>query len=135
MPIFIGYILNAGWFRLLARVILTFVFWSAGLVGVFAFPEKVSEMQSVGLAPAGLFAVAVTIVQLGGAALIILNRFAWLGAGALGVFLLLTIPIVHPFWQMQDPQRTASFYTVMEHISLMGGLMLAAALSGRKVER
>lgn len=135
MPVLIGYILNTAWFRLLARVILTFVFWSAGLFGVFAFPEKVSEMHSVGLAPAGLFAVAVTAVQLGGSALIILNRFAWLGAGALGVFLILTIPVAHPFWQMQEPQRTVSFYTVMEHISLIGGLMVAAALSGRKVDR
>lgn len=132
MPSTLTNLLNSSGFRLFARVVLTFVFWSAGLAGIFDFDAKVSEMHMADLAPATLFAVAVTIVQLGGSALIILNRFAWLGAGALGVFLALTIPAAHPFWQMPEPQRTFEFYIVLEHISLIGGLMTAAALSGGK---
>lgn len=48
------------------------------------------------------------------------------------MFLALAIPIAHPFWQMSEPNRTFEFYVVLEHISLIGGLMVAAALSGRK---
>jgi len=51
---------------------------------------------------------------------------------ALVLFLALAIPIAHPFWQMSEPNRTFEFYVVLEHISLIGGLMIAAALSGRK---
>ncbi|MEV5020820.1 DoxX family protein [Sphingobium sp. LMA1-1-1.1] len=132
MPIAIHRILTSRWFNFLARTVLTFVFWSAGLAGIFDFSGKVIEMEMVGLEPAALFALAVTIVQIGGSTLIIIDRFAWLGAGALGVFLALTIPIAHPFWQMSEPNRTFEFYVVLEHISLIGGLMIAAALSGRK---
>lgn len=126
-------LLRTRWFALAARIILTFVFWSAGLAGILDFPMKVAEMRSVGLPMPELFAMAVTIVQLGGSILIIANRYAWLGAGALGVFLALTIPIAHPFWSMPEPQRTFEFYVVLEHISIIGGLMVAAALCVRSV--
>lgn len=125
-------LLQTRWFVLAARVILTFVFWSAGLAGIFDFPTKVAEMRSVGLPAPELFAVVVTIVQLGGSILIIANKYAWLGAGALGVFLALTIPFAHAFWTMSEPQRTFEFYVVLEHISIIGGLMVAAALSSRR---
>lgn len=133
MPVAIERILTCYWFNFLARAALTFVFWSAGLAGIFDFPGKVLEMEMVGLESAALFALAVTIIQIGGSALIIFNRFAWLGAGALGVFLTLTIPIAHPFWQMAEPKLTFEFYVVLEHISLIGGLMIAAALSRYKI--
>ena len=125
-------LLRTRWFAFAARVVLTFVFWSAGLAGIFDFPMKVAEMRSVGLAMPELFAVAVTIVQLGGSLLIITNKYAWLGAGALSVFLALTIPIAHAFWTMSEPQRTFEFFVVLEHISIIGGLMVAAALCARR---
>lgn len=131
MPPIIVTLLKSRWFILFARIMLTFVFWSAGLAGLLNFPRKVAEMRSVGLAPAEAYAVAVATVQLDGAVLIIANRWAWLGAGALGVFLTLTIPIAHPFWSMAEPQRTFEFYVVLEHVSLIGGLMVAAALGQR----
>jgi transmembrane protein len=131
MPPFIANFLASRWFALFARIVLTFVFWSAGLAGLFDFSGKVAEMEAVGLQPAALFAFLVTAVLLGASALIIFNRAAWLGAGALGVFLALTIPIAHAFWQMPEPQRTQEFYIVIEHISLIGGLMVAAVLAHR----
>ncbi|UHD45966.1 DoxX family protein [Aureimonas altamirensis] len=125
-------LLRTAWFGILARSVLTFVFWSAGLFGVLDFEGKTAEMAAAGLSPPALFAVAVTFVQLGGSALIIANRLAWLGAGALGVFLALAIPIAHPFWTMEEPQRSFTFYIVMEHVSLIGGLMVVAVLGARK---
>lgn len=127
----VGALVRSRWFALAGRILLTFVFWSAGVAGVLDFPAKVAEMRGAGLTPPDAFAVAVTIVQLGGSMLIIANRYAWLGAGALGVFLALTIPIAHAFWTMPEPQRTFEFYVVLEHISLIGGLMVAAALGSR----
>jgi transmembrane protein len=32
---------------------------------------------------------------------------------------------------MSEPQRTFEFYVVLEHVSLIGGLMVAAALGHR----
>jgi transmembrane protein len=55
-------------------------------------------MQYFGVTPAVPVAIAVIILQLGGSALVISGRFVWLGAGALGMFTALTIPIAHSFW-------------------------------------
>lgn len=114
--------------RVAARVLLTFVFWSAGVAGLLAFPERVAEMAHFGLQPAPLYAAVTTAWLLAGSAMIILNRAAWLGAASLVVFTLLTIPIAHAFWTMPDPERTAHFHVVMEHVSLIGALLAAAIL-------
>lgn len=114
------------WFGYLARTVLTFMFWGSGLSKLIDFPGGVAEMAHFGLQPAALFNVAVIITQLGGSALIILNRHAWIGAGALAVFTLLTIPIAHGFWAMEEPMKTIEFYVVVEHLSIVGAMMLVA---------
>lgn len=114
------------WFGYLARTVLTFMFWGSGLSKLLDFQAGMAEMSHFGLEPAALFNTAVIITQLSGSILIILNRYAWLGAGALAVFTLLTIPIAHSFWAMQEPMKTLEFYVVVEHISIVGALMLVA---------
>lgn len=128
MPVFIEVLLKSRWFVLFARLVLTFVFWSGGLAGILDFQSRALEMHHAGLAPPEVYVVAVTIVELLGTILIVTNRHAWLGAGMLGVFLALTIPIGHPFWTRPEPMRTQEFFVVLEHISLIGGLMVAAVL-------
>ncbi|MFA9439937.1 DoxX family protein [Uliginosibacterium sp. sgz301328] len=115
--------------RVLARVVLTFVFWSAALAKLIGFNEGVAEMAHFGLNPPAVFNVAVIVVLLVGSALVIFDVFAWLGAGILIVFTALTIPIAHNFWTMSGPVRLAEFHVVMEHISLIGGLMVVACMS------
>ena len=117
---------SATWFGYLARVVLTFMYWGSGLSKLIDFPGGVAEMAHFGLEPAAAFNIAVIITQLGGSALIILNRWTWLGAGALAVFTALTIPIAHSFWAMEEPFKTMEFYVVMEHITVIGGLMVVA---------
>lgn len=82
-----------------------------------------------------MLTVAATIlVQIGGSLLIIVGRQAWLGAGALGVFTAIATLIAHPFWQVADPMaRFHDRNTFLEHIGLIGGLMLAAIMRDRKV--
>lgn len=117
---------SSNWFGYLARIVLTFGFWGSGLSKLIDFQGGVAEMAQFGLEPAAAFNIATIITQLVGSALIILNRWTWLGAGALGVFTALTIPLVHHFWTMEEPFRTMEFYVVMEHITVIGGLMVVA---------
>lgn len=132
MPQIINAILGSGWFGYLARIVLTFMFWSSGLAKLIDFNAGVGEMVHFGLEPGWLFNIATIIVQIGGSLLIIFNRWAWLGAGALAVFTALTIPLAHNFWAMEEPFRTIEFYVVMEHITVIGALMVAACASVRK---
>ncbi len=114
------------WFGYVARILLTYMFWASGIAKLVDFQAAVGEMAHFGLNPPVVFAIATIIVQLVGSALIILNRWTWLGAGALGIFTLLTIPIAHNFWTMEEPFKTIEFYVVMEHISIVGALMVVA---------
>jgi transmembrane protein len=123
---FVTTLTSTAWFGYVARILLTYMFWASGIAKLVDFQAGVGEMAHFGLNPPVAFAIATIIVQLGGSALIILNRWTWLGAGALGIFTLLTIPIAHNFWTMEEPFKTIEFYVVMEHISIVGALMVVA---------
>ena len=118
-------------FGFVARTILTSMFWLSGIAKLADFNAGVAEMAHFGLEPAMLFNIATAITQLVGSALIIANRWTWLGAGMLAVFTALTIPIAHNFWTMQEPFRTIEFYVVMEHITVIGALMVVAWKSAK----
>lgn len=120
-------------FGVFARILLTFVFWSAGLGMAADYSGTLGVMAHFGLQPAAVFAPLVIVVLLVGSALVIFNRAAWLGFGMLAVFTALTIFIAHPFWTMEGELRTAEFHVVMEHITVIGALMVGAILC-RKLE-
>lgn len=124
-------VLSSSVFFFISKVILTFFFWMAGIYGLFNFNEIEKEMIEVNLPNPKLFAVATILCQLMGSALVILNPMGcgWVGAGGLIIFTLLTIPFGHAFWKFNEPKRTAEFHIALEHISLIGGLLLAAGLS------
>lgn len=120
----------------IARIALTFPFWSSGLSKLMNFDSGVAEMAHFGLKPAAAFNIATVIVQLAGSLLIILRRHAWLGAAMLAVFTMLTIPVVHHFWSIhEEPFRTIAFHTATEHLGIIGGLLTVAILSTRTPER
>jgi transmembrane protein len=127
-PEWINALLASKSFGILARGLLTFVFWSSGLAKVLDFPLAVAEMETYGLQPAVPMAITVILVQLVGSAFVIAGRFVWLGAGALGVFTALTIPVAHAFWTMEGDMAFIEMLFVFEHITVIGGLMVVAIL-------
>lgn len=129
MPDVIAHLLDTRWFAALARVVLTFPYWSSGFAKTFGFKEGVAEMAHYGLNPPVVFNIATIACMLIGSALVIANRYGWLGAGALIVFTALTIPIAHDFWNRTGAEAQTELFFVVEHIGLIGGLMLAAILA------
>lgn len=115
-----------------ARVVLCFPFWGSGLNKLLDFPGGVAEMAHFGLNPPALFNILVIVTQLGGSALVILNRWTWLGAGALGVFTALTIPLVHHFWLLEGERALTAFHTAGEHVGMIGALVVVSILSARQ---
>lgn len=114
-----------------ARLLLVFMFLGSAIAKITDFAGAEAEMAYFGLTPPWLFAVATILTQLVGGLLILLNRATWLGAGALGVFTLLTIPIAHHFWTMEGPMAQIEFYFVVEHLAVLGGMLLVAILAER----
>jgi transmembrane protein len=88
-------------------------------------------MRQFGLEPAIAFNIAVFTTQLVGSALIVSGRHVWLGAGMLGVFTALTIPVVHSFWAFEGERAIHAFHTAGEHVGMIGALVLVSILSLR----
>ncbi len=131
-PTPIARLLGDSRFAVFAATLLTLPYWTSGIAKLTDPTGAVAEARHFGLEPAAV-AVALTIlIQIGGSLLIIFGRKAWLGAGALGVFTAIATLIAHPFWEVADP--VARFHDrniFLEHVGLIGGLMLAAVLRER----
>lgn len=113
-----------------ATALLTSVFWWSGLRKVWDFPAAIQEMEHFGLQPAVLFAAATVAVQLlASIAIVAGGRWAPWGAAALAGFTLATIPVAHRFWDMQGLERLLEQALVQDHLSVIGGLAVAATLA------
>lgn len=133
-PAPIARLLEDNRFAILAATLLTLPYWTSGIAKLTDLPGALGEARYFGLEPAMLTVATTILVQIGGSLLIIVGRQAWLGAGALGVFTAIATLIAHPFWQVADPMaRFHDGNTFLEHIGLIGGLMLAAIMRDRKV--
>jgi len=108
-------------------VVLTFMFWSSGFAKTVHFADTLGEMTHFGLNPPWLFAVGTITTQLAGSALVIAGgRYAWIGAAALALFTLASIPIGHAFWKVPPQAAFGERLIAEEHLSVVGGLLLAA---------
>ncbi|MPR08022.1 DoxX family protein [Microvirga tunisiensis] len=120
----------------LARLALAAPFLISGVVKLLDFPRAMNEVAGLGLEPAGLFAVAVIVTQLGGSLLFLTRRYCWLGAGLLAGFTVLATLLAHPFWTFEGPDRGRQTATFFEHVAIVGGLAMAALfVNGRSAPR
>ncbi len=129
MPAVIARLLDQPAFLVLARLVLTLPYWTSGCRRLFNLAASVDEIEAYGLRPAGPINWLVIFVLLGGSLLVIVNRRAWSGAGALAIFTLATIPIAHDFWNLNGHGASNELAIALQHVGLIGGLMLAAILS------
>ena len=129
MPTFIARLLDKPALLVLARLVLTLPYWTSGMRRLFDFAASIDELEGYGLRPAGPIHWLVIFTLLGGSLLVIVNRRAWSGAGALAIFTLATIPVAHDFWNLNGYGARNELSIALQHLGLVGGLMLAAILS------
>lgn len=129
-PAWVSSLLGNRAFQIFARIVLTIPFWLTAVQHGIGWSGWVGTMAHFNLNPPVLFGLLTLATLIAGSVLVIFSdKWAWLGAGALGVFTALTIPIAHAFWTMQGPQAMTEFYTVLEHVAMIGGLMISSSLS------
>ena len=111
----------------IAALLATSVFWWSAFSKIADFAGAQAEMAHFGLNPPWLFAAGTIGLQLGGTALILFGgRWAWVGAVALALFTLSTIPLAHAFWNMSGHEAFLEKIIAQEHLSVVGGLLAAA---------
>ena len=128
-PHWVDAILYWRWTWLAARIGLTSAYFLGGLTKLFDFPGAVAEQEHFGLYPGWLLAALTILVELTGPILIVLGRFVWLGAGALGVLTAVAMIAANNFWAMQGPARFVAVNSFFEHIGLIAGCVMAAFIA------
>jgi transmembrane protein len=122
-------ILDRHWLLVGGRIAITFMYWFAGIGFFLNFPAAAEMIHGYGLEPAAWIAGLMIFVLLIGSALVIEGRLVWLGAGMLGVFTLSTIPTIHHFWTMTGTAAVENRLESEEHLTVIGGLILASILA------
>lgn len=129
MPNSIACILESRALWIIARLLILVLFLSSGFAKVFDYQNSLAEMRAAGLNPDWFFNIASALVLFAGSMLVLIDRYLWLGAGALATFLFLTIVIVHTFWNMTGDEAMLSMFFAIEHLAVIGGLLTTAMAS------
>ena len=128
-PRWVDAVLDWRWTWRLARVALTSAYILGGVTKLLDFPAAVAEQEHFGLHPGWLWAAVTIAVELIAPALVIVGRWVWVGAGALGVLTAVATVVANDFWNQQGQARFAATNSFFEHIGLIAGFVLAALLS------
>jgi uncharacterized membrane protein YphA (DoxX/SURF4 family) len=134
-PNWVDAILDWRWTWFLARLGLTGAYILGGFTKLFNFDAAVAEQQHFGLHPASIWAGFTIAVEIIGPILIISGRYAWLGAGALGVLTAVATYVAGDFWNMTGAARFMAMNTFFEHIGLIAGFVMAAMIAEHDTRR
>lgn len=131
-PAFVRAILDAPGVWLLARIALVSAYLLGAAVKALDFPGAIAEQAHFGMHPPAVWASLTILVELLSSALVLSRRWAWLGAGMLGVFTGLAALTANAFWAMPaGHDRFMATNAFFEHLGLIGGFVLVALTAHR----
>lgn len=112
---------------LIVRICLSAVFLYSGLTKLLDPAAGLAEMRAFGL-PLPAFALAGTIVlQLAGGMAILAGTAARTSALMLAAFTLAATLLAHDFWNSPAAAFTRQLTVALEHLAIVGGLLLLSA--------
>jgi len=117
---------------LVGRVCVALPFLVAGSMKLLFWQRGAAEMAAVGLHPSWAFNIAALVTELGGSASVILARKTWLGAGALGVFTVMTTFLAHRFWDFSGPAREMQMNSFFEHATISASFIFVVVVGLRQ---
>ncbi len=121
------------WGPLVGRVMVSTIFLMSGLMKIGNFVGTSGYMAKMGV-PMSDIALAVTIiVEVGGAAMIIVGWNARLGAAALFLWMVPVSLMFHAFWAVPQAQMQTQMAMFMKNLAMMGAMLMIMAFgSGAK---
>lgn len=119
---------------LAGRCLLVVIFLYSGIDKAVHFKAGLAEIGAKHLPLPRLALLGTIALQLVAGALIAVGHFVPLASFALAAFTLATAVVFYDFWTRQGAERVAMFNGFLEHIAMIGGfLVLAAVGPGRFV--
>ena len=112
---------------IVARSLLSAVFLYSGQDKLRHWRSGVDEVGELGLPFPPLFVAATIAVQLVGGLSVTLGVAAPLGAIILAGFTIIATLLGHRFWLLRGEAARRELTTALEHLAIVGGLLLVAA--------
>jgi uncharacterized membrane protein YphA (DoxX/SURF4 family) len=113
---------------LIARLCLAAVFLYSGVDKLWHWRSSIEEVRRDGLPWPAAFAGATVFTQLVGGFLVATGFFAWLGALLLAGFTIAATLLGHRFWLRRGTEFRHELTTSLEHVAIVGGLLLLSLL-------
>jgi len=111
----------------MALVALCAAYVQGGIDKVLDFRGAIAETAALGIPLPGLATVATIVTELVGSAMVIANRWRWLGALWLAGFTGVANMLANAWWAMpQGPGRFGAMNGFFEHIGLIGAFVFVA---------
>ena len=112
----------------IARVCLAAVFLYSGVDKLWHWHSSIEEVRGDGLPWPATFAGATVFTQLVGGCLVTTGLLAWLGALLLAGFTVAATLLGHRFWLRRGAEFQHELTTSLEHVAIVGGLVLVCLL-------
>jgi uncharacterized membrane protein YphA (DoxX/SURF4 family) len=107
-----------------ARLLMAVVFLYSGQDTLRHWRAGVAEFAELGIPFSGLFAAATIATQLLGGLSVATGVGAAFGAALLAGFTIAATVLGHRFWLMRGDAAKREFTTSLEHVAIVGGLIL-----------
>jgi uncharacterized membrane protein YphA (DoxX/SURF4 family) len=117
-----------GYGLVIARVCLAVVFLYSGVDKLRHWSACIEEVRADGLPWPAAFAGATAFTQLVGGCLVATGFFAWFGALLLAGFTIAATLLGHRFWLRHGSEFRHELTTSLEHVAIVGGLLLVFVL-------
>ena len=117
-----------GYGFLMARLCLAVVFLCSGVDKLWHWRSSIDEVKGDGLPWPAVFSGATVFTQLVGGCLVAIGWLAWLGARLLAGFTMAAVLLGHRFWLRRGAAFRHEVTTCLEHVTIVGGLLLLCLL-------
>jgi putative oxidoreductase len=118
---------------LIGRILLGLLFLVAGIRKVLFFSGSVGYFTKLGFPAPEAMAVLAILIELGGAAALILGwqtrRISWL----LVLFVIIATVMAHRFWEFDAAQYANQMNHFLKNVAIIGGLLYVAVLGAGKL--
>lgn len=113
---------------LIGRILLAAIFIPSGFGKIAGWSQTLAGMTAKGLPYPDVLLVITIVLELAGAAMLIMGWYARFAAAALAAFVLIAGLVYHDFWAAEPAQYMNQFNHFMKNIGIVGGLLMVVAL-------
>ena len=113
------------------RILMSAVFLVGGMRKLLSYVATLETFRSLGIPVPDIVLPATIVLELGGAAALIVGwRTMWV-AGVLGLFCIATAMLAHRFWAVDPAQFGNQLSHFLKNVAMAGGFLVVASSSVR----